>query len=69
MKAFSMIWCFFIIVVLLFFCIMQIIDYRRTKDDTAISPEELKELKARYLKTLLILCAILIWDHVERLIS
>ena len=69
MQTFSVFWCIFIIVVVLSTCIMQIIDYKRTKDEETIFFEELKSLKKRYLQAFLVLGAILIWEHIERLIN
>ena len=69
MQTFSVFWCIFIIVVVLSTCIMQIIDYKRTKDEETIFSEELKSLKKRYLQAFLVLGAILIWEHIERLIN
>lgn len=69
MKAFSLIWSIFVIILILSICTMKIIDYRKTKGDKTISPEDLKDLKKRYLKVVLILGAILLLEHIKRLIS
>lgn len=69
MKTFSLIWSIFVIALILFVCALQIIDYRKTKDDRTISPEDLRELRKRYLRVVLILGAILLLDHVERLVN
>ena len=69
MKTFSTIWYIFIIILVLFVCINSVIEYRKTKDEETISPEDLKELKKNHLKMTLLIGVTLIFEHIKWLVD
>ena len=68
MKTFSLIWNIFIAILVVVFGVIFIIDYHKTKDNAEISPENLKQLRRTNFFLLLLLCATVIVEHIERIL-
>lgn len=69
MKTFSTIWYILIIILVLFVCINSVIEYRKTKDEETISPEDLKKLKKNHLEMTLLIGVTLIFEHIRWLVD
>lgn len=69
MKTFSTIWYILIIILVLFVCINSVIEYRKTKDEETISPEDLKKLKKNHLEMTLLIGVTLIFEHIRWLLD
>ena len=67
MKTFALIWNIFSIILFAALGVIIIIDYRKTKDNTEISPEDLKQLRKNYFFLLMLLCLTLMFEHFNRL--
>lgn len=69
MKTFSTIWYILIIILVLFVCVNSVIEYRKTKDEETISPEDLKKLKKNHLEMTLLIGVTLIFEHIRWLLD
>lgn len=67
MKTFALIWNIFSIILFAALGVIIIIDYRKTKDNAEISPEDLKQLRKNYFFLLMLLCVTLMFEHFNRL--
>ncbi len=68
MKTFSLIWNIFIALLIIALGVIFVIDYRKTKDSTEISPEELKQLRKTNFWLIMLLCATVLVEHIDRII-
>ncbi|MDO5443700.1 MAG: hypothetical protein Q4G10_08525 [Bacteroidia bacterium] len=65
MKSFSTVWYILLTVLVLVVCVFAIIEYRKTKDEESISPEDLKQLKKSHLRMTLLIGAALILENIK----
>lgn len=68
MKTFSLIWNIFIVILVVVLGVILIIDYRKTKDNVEISSEDLKQLRRTNLFLVMLLCATLLVEHIDRIL-
>lgn len=55
-------------ILVIVFGVIFIIDYHKTKDNAEISPEDLKQLRRSNFILLMLLCATLIVEHINRIL-
>lgn len=67
MKTFSLIWDIFITIVIVICGVLIIIGYHKTKNDTEISPEDLKRLRRDSFVLSMCLLAFLLIERICRL--
>lgn len=56
----------FLTIVILAVGIILIIDYVKNKDNTNLSPDEIKVMRKNYFKTSMLIFAFLLLEHIER---
>lgn len=66
MKTFYFIWNIIFAVLIIVFAVISIIDYRKTKDNTEISPEDIKVLRRKYFFLVMFFCAYLLIERIGR---
>ena len=68
MKTFSLIWNIFIVILVIVLGVILIIDYQKTKDNAEISPEDLTQLRRTNFFLVMLLCATLLVEHIDRIL-
>lgn len=68
MKTFTLVWDIFMIILFTYFGVVFILDYRKTKDNAEITPEDLKQLRRTNFILLMLLCLTVLVEHIDRIL-
>lgn len=68
MKTFTLVWDIFMIIFYIVLGVVFILDYRKTKDNAEITPEDLKKLRRTNFILLMLLCLTVLVEHIDRIL-